>query len=314
MVKVMKTCSKSVNVITHPAPHHADEVFAVAMLSFVLKDVRVFRTRDPEKIKKANKNIIICDVGGKYDSDNNKFDHHQADFNETRPDGTLYAAAGLIWRKYGDTIVTKVYPVDQATAIEIAEAIDNNFVKYIDSNDNGQSNSGDKTSISAIISSFNPMWDRNENPNLLFERAVRFARDVLRRTIESTASQIRGSRSVAELLNNYSSNDPILILDKPIGGWLESVLNSKNPVVKGLLYCVFQSEENNWCIRAIPPDTANPMQQRKPFPTPWRGLRGSELVEISGVETAKFCHRSGFFAAASTKDDAIKLAKLSVEF
>ena len=81
MVKVMKTCSKSVNVITHPAPHHADEVFAVAMLSFVLKDVRVFRTRDPEEIKKANKNIIICDVGGKYDSDNNKFDHHQADFN-----------------------------------------------------------------------------------------------------------------------------------------------------------------------------------------------------------------------------------------
>ena len=54
------------------------------------------------------------------------------------------------------------------------------------------------------------------------------------------------------------------------------------------------------------------MGQRKPFPDAWRGLKDEALAEVSGVKTAIFCHKAGFFAVAKTKEDAIKLAEKAV--
>ena len=50
MINIHKFYSEKVNSITHVAPHHADEVFATAMLS-VLFPVELFRTRDQEIIE-----------------------------------------------------------------------------------------------------------------------------------------------------------------------------------------------------------------------------------------------------------------------
>ena len=81
---------KDANVITHSGEFHADDVFAVAILSF-LKEIKLTRTRD---IGVLNDDTIIVDIGGKYDG-KRYFDHHQG-LKEKRDNGSSYASAGLI--------------------------------------------------------------------------------------------------------------------------------------------------------------------------------------------------------------------------
>ena len=77
MVRVHKTYSEAVNAVTHTAPHHADEVFATAMLA-ILFPMELFRTRDQNAI--SNTKAIVYDVGGEFDPARKRFDHHQKSF------------------------------------------------------------------------------------------------------------------------------------------------------------------------------------------------------------------------------------------
>lgn len=105
-INVYNQPTAEINAITHTPPHHADEVFATAMLAMV-SNVELLRTRNPKLIEN-NPDAIVYDVGGKYDPESKRFDHHQRDFAEARPDGTPYSSAGLIWREYGSDIVKKL--------------------------------------------------------------------------------------------------------------------------------------------------------------------------------------------------------------
>ena len=44
---------------------------------------------------------ITIDVGGLYDPDNDKFDHHYPGYNETMKNGIKLSSAGLLYKKYG---------------------------------------------------------------------------------------------------------------------------------------------------------------------------------------------------------------------
>ncbi|MDO8564969.1 MAG: MYG1 family protein, partial [bacterium] len=62
-------------IVTHEGKFHADDVFAVATLLLALQDeAEVRRTRDEEDVASAD---IAVDVGGIYDAEKNRFDHHQ---------------------------------------------------------------------------------------------------------------------------------------------------------------------------------------------------------------------------------------------
>lgn len=74
MIRVHKTYDAAVNAVTHTAPHHADEVFATAMLA-ILFPVELYRTRDQAIID--NTNAIVYDVGGEFNPKKKRFDHHQ---------------------------------------------------------------------------------------------------------------------------------------------------------------------------------------------------------------------------------------------
>src|SRR3989344_3315798 len=69
---------KKIKIITHDESFHADDVFACAVLSFWLekknKSFRIIRTRDEKIITSGD---YIFDLGGVYDADKNRFDHHQ---------------------------------------------------------------------------------------------------------------------------------------------------------------------------------------------------------------------------------------------
>lgn len=310
MINIHKFYSEKINAITHVAPHHADEVFATVMLS-VLFPVELLRTRDQEIIK--NTKAIVYDVGSEYDPSKKRFDHHQKSFSEIRDDGINYSSAGLIWREYGASIVktiAKTGAIDDEMTAEVVSLVDEALIRGIDARDNGQGEKGDSMSVSSVISACNSLWDENEDADTCFLRACDLATAILVREIKVAISTVRGRKLVADKIKTVDG--PILVMDQFIGGWLEEVLNADGPKAAGLLFAIFPATNGDWNIQAIPPSKEDTMGQRKSFPDAWRGLKDEELIESSGVGTAVFCHKAGFFAVAKTKEDAIRLAEKAV--
>jgi uncharacterized UPF0160 family protein len=48
------------------------------------------------------------------------------------------------------------------------------------------------------------------------------------------------------------------------------------------------------------------------LPLEWAGKSGDELIQITGVTDAIFCHRERFIAVAESKEGAVKLAHLAL--
>ncbi|MBR3324282.1 MYG1 family protein [Candidatus Saccharibacteria bacterium] len=310
MIRVHKTYDAAVNAVTHTAPHHADEVFATAMLA-ILFPVELYRTRDQAIIDSTN--AIVYDVGGEFDPEKKRFDHHQKGFSEIRPDEITYSSAGLIWREYGVEIVKKLGEnkgVDGEMAAEVVSRVDDALVRGIDARDNGQGEKGDSMSVSSVISMFNALWDESEDADACFVKACEIAGMILEREVRVAISSAYGRKLIADQIK--TADGAVLVMDRFIGGWLEEVVTSDDPKAANLLYAVFPATSGDWNVQAIPPTIEDMMAQRKPFPEGWRGLRDEELVKASGVETAIFCHTAGFFAVAETREDAISLAEKAV--
>lgn len=312
MIEVLESFGPRVNAITHTAPHHADEVFATVMLSFLF-DVVLYRTRDKSIIDSSD--AIVYDVGNEFDPKRKRFDHHQKNFSESRRDGIKYSSAGLIWREYGVEIVKKLSNgevTDDSMAKSVADRIDRNLVKGIDARDNGQSGKESVMSISAIISLIRPRWDKEDtsDSNSYFLEACKMADITLRYVVNNAIATEYGVREVTKKLRTI--NGQTLILDKFIGGWEEAVLRSDLLGARNLLYVIFPALSGNWNVQAILKSPSESKESRKPFPESWRALNGEELAKITGVESAVFCHKEGFVAAAKTKEDAIKLAEKAI--
>src|SRR3712207_2394728 len=92
-------------IATHSGKFHADDVWAVAALYILYPQADLIRTRDPERIATAN---FVVDVGGIWDPQSGKFDHHQKGFNGARPSGVVYASAGLVWKECGARCVAEI--------------------------------------------------------------------------------------------------------------------------------------------------------------------------------------------------------------
>ena len=53
---------------------------------------------------------------------------------------------------------------------------------------------------------------------------------------------------------------------------------------------------------------------KKDFPKEWAGLKDEELQKVTGVLDAVFCHRALFLCVAQTKEGAMKLADIAVQY
>src|SRR3712207_1683731 len=91
----------ALKVATHPGNFHADDVFAVAVLSLAEGPLEIVRTRDAEALDAADARV---DVGGKSDPETGDYDHHQRGGAGERPNGIRYASFGLVWKQYGTSL------------------------------------------------------------------------------------------------------------------------------------------------------------------------------------------------------------------
>lgn len=295
------------NMVTHLAPHQADEVFVIAILSF-LSEVRVLRTDDAETIANATRlrrEIRIYDIRDKYG-----------------------LSAKKIWRENGSKILLKFECpaewVDEAILVVKNELLSEIQDRSKNGIMNNQSDSAIKkvssafdkiskdTSISTMIDLFNPNWDEKQDVDEAFLKAVKFAQEILSRKIKRTVAIFKAKTKISELIGLCEGR--ILVMPEFIGGnWIVNVLSDPNPKAAQFYFGVYPGLFGEWMAQAIPPARDRMRNKKKPFPKAWWGLSGQKLVKITGVETAIFCHPNGYIAGAKTQEDAIRLANLAID-
>lgn len=295
---------KKLKLVTHDGAFHADDVFAYASLSLLLdkrgKNFELIRTRDPEIIKAGD---FVFDVGGIYDPENNRFDHHQNGFVEKRANGITYSSFGLIWRKYGAEICGNE---------EVGKYIDEMLVEQVDATDNGMNVFSPATShmanydISSVVASFLPAWGEQESIKN-FENAVALAKGILKKEIKQHFSILK-VQAIVDKAYKEAKDKRLLVLEEEIPRYLIHVVSYAYPE---LLFVVFPNEKN-WKVYAVRKQTGV-FENKKNLPTTWAGLFEADLQKVTGVNDAVFCHRGLFMAIAHSREGAIKLAQIAVE-
>tara|TARA_R110002050_G_scaffold71891_3_gene154671 strand:+ start:55357 stop:56232 length:876 start_codon:yes stop_codon:yes gene_type:complete len=283
-------------IATHNGNFHADDVFSVAALKHIIPSFKLIRTRDLELIAKAD---IVIDVGGEYDADTDRFDHHQRGGAGARENGIPYSSFGLIWQKYGLQICQG--------SQEVANAVDAGLVSTIDAIDCGHVEGVSQgISLSQTISMFNPTWQEETHVDACFDEAVEFATRLLTRFIAAANGGISAKAIVAKAIDN--AVDPrVIVLDK-YTPWKRTV----HALSEQALYVVYPSQTGQWRIQTVPVEPGS-FEDRKSLPKPWAGLSDKALQEVTGIEDAMFCHNGLFIAGAESFESTMKMASIALQ-
>lgn len=285
-------------VVTHSGNYHPDDVFAVAalQLNFGKENIEIIRSREDDVIDSAD---WVVDVGEIYDVEHKRFDHHQKGA-PARANGIPYAAFGLVWRELGEGL---------AGSKEVANYIDEKLVQPVDAGDNGHSlytlhdHSVRPFELFSVINSFKPVWGSDEIYDSSFLLAVDFARDLLARMIKSGVANFEMAQ-YADSVYEAAADKTILIFEKPV----YRHYCVKFPDTKAIIFSSDSGETLRWKAEVIPTGYES-FDDRCSFPEAWGGLREDELVEISGIEEAIFCHKGRHLFVSKTKEGAIKAAR-----
>lgn len=290
--------------MTHSGAFHADDVFATAILQIYLEQsgtgYRVIRSRDEADFTRGD---FVYDVGGIYDASKNRFDHHQTGRAGARENGILYAACGLVWKKFGK---------DLAGEEKIADYLDKKVFQALDAVDNGQDISKPifpgvfPYSIPSVVGSFNPSWmEEGMNEDKQFEKMVAPAKEIIRREISHAKAYFEAEK---DIIRSYETakDRHLIILEKP---YLRSEILRILTKYSDPVYFVYpKRHEGGWkveCVRKY----FETFESRKLLPAKWAGLRADKLAKVTEVEDAIFCHDGLFMASAKSREGAIKLAK-----
>lgn len=208
---------------THSGSFHADESLGVALLRSLpqFSTHELVRTRDPAKLAEC---AIVLDVGGTYDHEANRYDHHQRGFEEVFGQGfvTKLSSAGLIYklahpssldkdqyaeansrcvdtRHFGLEIIAHKLslPISHPSVQTLHVKLYADFVEALDGIDNGISaytgpaKYRSRTDLSSRVGSLNPRWNETSNDEILDARF-------------ETASALAGSEFFSAL--DYAAN------------------------------------------------------------------------------------------------------------
>lgn len=292
--------NKTKKLVTHDGSFHTDDVFACATLSIILereeKKFKIIRTRDPEIIKDGD---YVFDVGGIYDPESNRFDHHQTGGAGKRPNDIEYASFGLVWKKFGEELCKYQKAVD---------LIDKKLVAPIDAGDNGIDlvvefkHEIKPYFIQSVFNSFVPGWKNVSEDTLLagFLECVKIAKNILNNEI-TRAQDIMEAEKIILAIYQDAEDKRIIVLDKKYP--YEQMQNYPEPI-----FVIYPRLDGAWEAEGVN-ESEFSFKNRKDFPISWAGLRDEELQKITGVTDAVFCHRGLFMAVAKSKEGAIELAK-----
>ena len=284
-----------ITVVTHSGNFHADDVFSIAVLKHVLPSFKLVRTRDKALIESAD---IVVDVGGEYNPDTGRFDHHQRGGAGERENGTPYSSFGLIWKKYGLVLCDN----NQA----VADRVDSGLVSNIDAIDCGYVKGVvEGITLSQTLSMFNPTWEEEGNFDECFNEAVDFAARLLTRFIASAHGSVNAKAIVAKAIEN-AEDARVIVLEK-YTPWKKTV----HILSSDALFMVYPSHSGQWILQTVPVEPGS-FEDRKSLPKAWAGLSDEEFQVETGLDDAVFCHNGLFIAGTKSFESTMKLAEVAL--
>ena len=207
-------------IVTHSGNFHADDVFAAATLLLLFNNkVRIIRTRDPEIIEKGD---FVFDVGGVYDPELNRFDHHQTGGAGGRENGIPYASFGLVWKKFG---------IEICGSKETALYIDRELAEPIDAIDNGVEISKPFFSdvypftVTDVLDAFLPLpGDYSQSIDEIFLDVMNLAKRILIKEIEKEKKRQEIFPKVKEVYE-VAPDKRLIVFDKKLWSLFPDELN-----------------------------------------------------------------------------------------
>lgn len=319
---------------THDGKFHCDEALACAMLKLLpeFEEACVVRTRDPSILAECD---IVVDVGGVYDPEALRFDHHQKGF-ETFFEGacTKLSSAGLVYQHFGKRVISLLTSQAQwpeHVAEVVYQKIYTNFMEAVDAIDNGVSIAGDNpklyrvnTDLSARVGRLNPGW--NEDNSSL--RANESFRDAMLLTGTEFLEHVDGlqnswwpARSIVERClartAEVDQSGQVMLLDASGGvPWQSHLFDIEAEQGEGnftpVIYVLYTDNHDKWRIQCVPAAEGS-FDSRRKLPEAWRGLRDDALSAASGIEGCVFVHAAGFIGGNNTFEGALAMARRALE-
>lgn len=302
-------------IVTHDRVFHADEIIATAVLRIVFPDAKIIRTREPAQLHAlaGKPDTYLLDVGGQFNSEKGLYDHHQpqgAGYRNEAAKEWPYATAGLVWRDFGSRAVGVLHPdLAPASRDEIVSYLDDALIRYLDAVDCGVRLKTAGPTLSALIASFNTTWYEKEEGDS-FQLVLHLAQVILTNFIRRYAGKIMGRDKVREARPELDGS--VLVLDTCLP-W-SGVVAEEMPEVLFVAYPVMDERQSaysvQWQLRAA---VNTDSTLRMYLPQTWAGRDGGELVAVSGVQDAIFCHRSRHLAGAHSKQGILTMAEKAIE-
>jgi uncharacterized UPF0160 family protein len=325
---------------THSGTFQADEALGVWMLRQLpaYRNSKVVRSRDKEVLDKLD---IVIDVGGVYDHDSLRYDHHQRGYDERFDEGkegtdgrcTKLSASGLVYRHYGRDVIKQYYPTLSNESLELAYTkLYDSMLEALDAIDTGVEIAPegvellykDSTGLSSRVSRTNPRWnevdestDKPPDADERFEVASKMCGDdflsVMTRIVESDIP----ARDFVEraLLKRHETEASGEVISLESGGlpWkghlydLEKEHNV-DPLIKFVLYT---DQAGMWRIQAVTVEGRG-FENRLSLPEEWRGVRDEDLAKLAGIPGCTFCHAAGFVGGNKTYEGALEMARVAL--
>lgn len=276
-------------MVTHSGVHHADEVFAFALLSLINPNIDVIRVNKVDDIYRSMESIgqaVIVDIGG------GEFDHHTDETVEYRdPERELnpYASFGKVLRRF--------WPYLLETEDEY-RMLDSNLALPIDYSDcKGGLWHGVHNYLSDAIASFNPTWEMDSSDasrKAAFLAAAMFAKEIIRNNIAKVKAVKHSTDITEEAIKVKDPKYHFIVLDRYVN---YSTTVNQHPDDE-IFWVVYPSLRGGWCIYSVI-------------------FRGSNIDLISDTikdqmaedPAVAFVHPARFIATCDTKENAIEWAK-----
>lgn len=325
---MLKKSRAGFTICTHDGIFHADDVMAYEIVRrWAVRGgysaPGLVRSRRPEAWAAAN---VIVDVGGKLEVPEDSeaqtwLDHHQKGGAGVRENGVPYASAGLAWNVFGRSLVKWMLDDYGLTAEHfpgVFAAVDSILIQPIDAGDVGHeivkewAPGGVRPfTISHVISSMNLRWNETWDDARQEQKFLAACWQVANPVLDSVLRSALASAEAKSLVRNAPVLDRVLLLEQ-FCPWQDEVFS--NPAFSGLLYVVYPGpgEKGNWLCLCVP-TSQGAMDQRKPLPADWAGLRDENIQKATGVGDAVFCHAGRFICGAKSKAGALALAQLALD-
>lgn len=331
---------------THSGTFQCDEALGIWMLRQLPRwaSARLVRSRDQAVLETLD---IVIDVGGTYNLEALRFDHHQRGFFETfdgepgaatKPDEatgafkTKLSACGLVYKHYGRELLSVLRPdlggVGGARLEAVYVKLYKDMIEALDAIDNGievadEPRYREGTGLSSRIHRLNPKWNSPKvdraGEDALFEEASALAGREFSEHLDGLSGCWLPARDLVEaaLLERHQVHPSGAVICFTRGGmpWKEHLYDLERAHGCGanlVLFVLYEDQAGMWRVQAVTAE-GTAFTNRLSLPAAWRGLRDEALSGAAGIDGCCFVHNAGFIGGHKTRAGALAMAVYTVE-